>query len=132
MLIDAIYQSFQYFFGVKDASEVQKIILTNTDIFDYIIQKSFEAFESKRVANIETKEERKVYDFHIPEYDSYSDKYEIRLYEKCIMKPCYFRDESRGETRFVEEYLEKNPEIEWWYRNGVSKVTYFGIEYNYE
>lgn len=48
------------------------------------------------------------------------------------MDPCYFREESKGETRFVVDYLEKNPEVEWWYKNGVSKVTYFGIEYNYE
>lgn len=131
-LVDALYAAFYNFFWIMEAGEIQKIVLTNTDIFDYIIQKSFEAFEAKRVANIEAKEDRKVYDFHIPEYDSYSDKYEIRPYEKCVMNPCYFRDESKGETRFATEYLEKNPEIEWWYKNGVSKVTYFGIEYDYE
>lgn len=131
-LVDALYEAFYNYFGIKDASEVQRIILTNTDAFDYIVAKSFEEFEKTRIAVIEAKESRRLYDFHVPEYESYSEKYEIRKYAKCIMKPCYFRDESKNETRFAEEYLEKNSEIEWWYKNGVSKATYFGVEYDYE
>ncbi len=131
-LVDAFYESFENFFGIVSASEIQKIVLTNTDIFDTIVRKSFEVFESKRAANIEAKEKRKVYNFSIPEYESYSEKYEIREYTKSIMNPCYSRDESKNETYFIEEYLEKNPEIVYWYKNGVSKAIYFGIEYNYE
>lgn len=56
-LVDAIYQAFHNFFAIQEAGEIQKIILTNTDIFDYIVKKSFETFESKRVAIIEAKEE---------------------------------------------------------------------------
>lgn len=131
-LVDAIYESFRHFFYILESSDIQRIILTNTEIFEFVVKKSFEIFETKRVANIEAKEDRKIYDFHIPEYDSYSEHYLIRKYEKCIMKPCYFRDESNNETDFVEKYLETNPEIEWWYKNGVSKAIYFWIEYNYE
>jgi len=131
-LVDALYEAFENFFWITLASDIQKIVLTNTDIFDFIVRKSFENFESKRIANIEAKEDRKVYDFSIPEYETYSEKYEIRKYQKSIMKPCYFRDESKNETYFIEEYLEKNPEIEYWYKNGVSKAIYFGIEYDYE
>lgn len=131
-LVDALYEAFRHYFGIVEASEIQRIILTNTDIFDYIVRKSFETFEKTRIAAIEAKEDRRLSDFHIPEYDSYSEKYEIRNYAKCIMKPCYFRDESKIETRFAEEYLERNSEIEWWYKNGVSKATYFGVEYDYE
>jgi type III restriction enzyme len=131
-LVDALYAAFHNFFSLSDASEIQRIVLTNTNIFEYIIKKSFEAFESKRVATIEAKEDRKVYDFSIPDHESYSEQYRVCRYPKCIMSPCYFRDESKNETRFVEEYLEKNPEIEYWYKNGVSKAIYFWVEYNYE
>jgi hypothetical protein len=56
----------------------------------------------------------------------YSDLYELKeSYLKCVMKPCYFKADSNLEKEFVEHYLEKTNSIEWWYKNGTSKETYF-------
>ena len=53
---------------------------------------------------------------------------EIR-YEKSIIDPFYTTPLSKGEKKFIEEYLEKNIDILWWYRNGVKSEQYFSITY---
>lgn len=53
---------------------------------------------------------------------------EIR-YEKSIIEPFYTTPLSKGERKFIEEYLEKNNDLLWWYRNGVKSEQYFSITY---
>jgi hypothetical protein len=67
---------------------------------------------------LEEKQEKNIYDWKIPEIEMFSDSHIKKdNYKKCIQTPCYFKEDSKLETEFVEEYLEKNSDIEYWYKN---------------
>lgn len=134
VLKQSFYNFFHHYlwYKGKSALEIQKIILTNEDFFAYIVKKSIEQFKSIQIAHIEQKQTKKIYDFSIPEFEIYPNINQKRDYKKYALSPCYIKEDSKIEAEFIEEYLEKNNEIEFWYKNWVRKETYFWVLYNYE
>lgn len=134
VLKQSFYNFFNHYLGYKDKShlEIQRIILTNADFFTYIVRKTIEQFEAIRLEHIEKKQDIKIYDFKIPEFEVFSEIHKKKEYKKCIQTPCYVKEDSKWEISFIEEYLEAESTIEWWYKNGVSKEIYFWVLYNYE
>lgn len=134
VLKQSFYNFFNHYlwFENKSSLDIQKIILTNSDFFEYIVKKTIKEFEDIRLQKIEQKQEKddKKEDWKIPEIEIFNDLYDKKNeYKKCVQIPCYFRQDSELEKEFVEEYLEINNDIEFWYKNGVNKKMYFGIEY---
>lgn len=135
VLKQSFYNFFNHFLWFKDKSslEIQRIILTNSDFFEYIVRQTIIEFENIRLEKIEKKQEKSIYDWKIPEIEMFNDSHNKKdNYKKCIQTPCYFKEDSKLEKEFVEQYLEKNNDIEYRYKNWVSKKTYFWILYIYE
>ncbi len=135
VLKQSFYNFFNHYLGFVNESDLktQKIILTNEDFFAYIVSQSIKEFEKIRIEHIEKKETKKIYDFKIPEFEVYSDIYEKQDYKKSILYPCFIdKKESKIENEFIENYLEAENSIEWWYKNGVSKEIYFWVLYHFE
>lgn len=132
VLKQSFYNFFNHYLGFDNKShlDIQKIILTNEDFFAYLVTKAIKDFENIRLQHIEKKQEIKIYDFHIPEIEIYSDIYDKTDYKKSILTPCYERQESKIETEFLQ-YLETENTVEWWYKNWVKKETYFWILYTF-
>jgi hypothetical protein len=54
---------------------------------------------------------------------------EIVDHERNIMNPCYLmRNRSNVEKTF-EGIIDADPQVKWWFKNGVNKVEYFGVKY---
>lgn len=135
VLKQSFYNFFNHYLWFKDKSalEIQKIILTNSDFFEYIVKQTIKEFENIRLKKIEQKQGKSIYDWSIIENEMFTDSHIKKdNYKKCIQSPCYFKEDSRLEKEFVEEYLEINNDIEFWYKNWVSNKIYFWILYIYE
>jgi len=134
VLKQSFYNFFNHYLDFKNKThlEIQKIVITNTDFFAYIIEKTLKSFEKIRLEHIEQKQVSKVYDYKINEFEIYSDSYELKNYKKSFLTPCYIKEDSKNEVSFIEEYLEKDNSIEFWYKNWVARESYFWILYNYE
>jgi len=135
VLKQSFYNFFNHYlwFKNKSALKIQKIILTNADFFEYIVKQTIKNFENIRLKNITKKQKKSIDDWSIPLIEMFTDLH-IRKdnYKKCIQTPCYFKEDSKLEKEFVEEYLEKNSDIKFWYKNWVSNKIYFWILYIYE
>lgn len=135
VLKQSFYNFFNHFLWFKNKSslETQKIILTNPDYFEYIVKQTIKEFENIRLKKLEEKQEKNIYDWKIPEIEMYNDRYILNnQYQKSVYTPCYFEKDSNLEKEFVEEYLEKNNDIEFWYKNWVSNMSYFWVLYESE
>jgi len=132
VLKQSFYNFFNHYlwFKNKSALEIQKIILTNSDFFEYIVKQTIKDFESVRLKKIEQKQKKSIYDWNIVETEMFTDPHIKKPnYNKCVQTPCYFKEDSKLEKEFVEEYLEINNDIEFWYKNWVSNKIYFWILY---
>lgn len=50
-------------------------------------------------------------------------------YIKNIISPSFEEELSGEERKFISEYLEKNDDVVWWYRNGVKTELAFSLVY---
>jgi hypothetical protein len=112
-------------FKNKNPLEIQKIILTNEDFFAYIVAQTLKQFETIRAIHMERKDTIKIYSFKIPDFEVYSENYEQKKYKKFALTPCYIKIDSKIEQEFMEEYLENENTIEFWYKNGVKTEKCF-------
>ncbi len=61
----------------------------------------------------------------------FTDQYEEMEVEKCAMSPFYIEEDYQGgdnEKAFID-FLERNEDVIWWYKNGDSGSEYFSIAY---
>jgi len=120
VLKQSFYNFFNHYlwFKNKSALEIQKVILTNSDFFEYIVKQTIKEFENIRLKKIEQKQEKSIDDWSIPLNEMFTDSHiKNENYNKCIQIPCYFKEDSILEREFVEEYLEITNDIEFWYKN---------------
>ena len=47
------------------------------------------------------------------------------------MSPCYLNIDRSNPERTFERKLDLDPKIKWWFKNGVNKVEYLGVKYEY-
>lgn len=135
VLKQSFYNFFNHYlwFKNKSALEIQKIILTNPEFFEHIVKQTIKEFENIRLQKIEQKQEKSIDNWSIPEIEMFTDSHIKKdNYKKCIQIPCYFKEDSKLEKEFVEEYLEINNNVEYWYKNWVSNKIYFWILYTSE
>lgn len=134
----AIYKWFKRSFGDYREQEIiynQTIVLGNKSIFSDIIQKSIKEFDALRKELMERDSgEENILNFQIPSEIYHNDKTESKFnYKGFLFEPCFLLNDpnfrSFQEEKF-EKFLESNlDKIEWWWKNGVNKVDYFGIRY---
>ncbi len=133
----AIYQTFEKYLNLNKNLDLpafsnklffQKIVLKNIDFFREVINQSVEKYAKNRhkISN----EYKEIPTWNVPIEDFYPKNVEEKNYEKSIMKPCFVLTKWQTEINFIENYLEKNELVNWWYKNGDSKnEIYFGIPF---
>lgn len=72
--------------------------------------------------------------WQVPEAINYDDGYVKQHAAKSIMQPLYIKTRTGGdgpwqtEAAFIE-YIEKNNDVEWWFKNGDQGGNYFAVPY---
>jgi len=138
VMIDTFYNFFQYYIGTN-TYEMYPIILypPNQPHFIQIIQLSIAGFTKYQEEKArQSKKEIENYQWEVPEFRIYNEKYARFDAEKHILDPTFliqksqtYLGDSRTEYDFIQ-YLETNKEhIQWWYKNGVGNRADFAIEY---
>jgi len=105
----------------KDASSVLKVVIEEALI-------KYKPIRTKEVQDRVKKSKTNLVFSILPEY-SYSDDYEIHPVNNYSLNKCYLRsDQSDPEKEFVS-YLEKQNNIDWWYKNADNGREAFAVEY---
>lgn len=112
--------------------EIINIVLSkkNRHHFINIIERSKEKYKlevQKREVEVTTNKS-----WEIPEFLTFSDKYEKMNFKKSVIQPFFIKKEYRGkenELKFIFEYLESNEDIIWWFKNGDRDDTFFSVKY---
>lgn len=126
----AIYQIFEKYLGVKDTDKlyIKKIVLGNLGFFQSIIKDSVREYAKHRRKT--EKQYKEISKWNVPREDYYSKNTVIGDYNRCVMTPAYVSPKWKTEMGFIENYLEKNKNIAWWFKNGDAKnEIYLGIPY---
>ena len=132
-IIEALYITLEeYVFGRGYSRYYfQCLMLTNKDFFMSVLTEAKEKYLPIRRAEVESKRKNEITKrlWEVPTIIAFPENsWEIR-YEKSIIDPFYTTPLSKGEKKFIEEYLEKNESVNWWYRNGVKSEQFFSITY---
>jgi type III restriction enzyme len=130
----ALYDWFDSFIGYKDSSrlEIQRIVVcspVNQKIFREIIESAKERFRDVNRKEKMAKQRKKEVVWDVPAVDYFNESYDKVATSKNIMEPCYLQRERSKPEKDFEEILESSKSVEWWYKNGVSKESYFAIQY---
>ncbi|NCQ06217.1 MAG: DEAD/DEAH box helicase family protein [Candidatus Moranbacteria bacterium] len=126
----ALYQMFDKYLDSKDVDRtyVQKIVLKNAGFFQSIIQDSVKKYAKNR--NKVAKQYKEIPKWNVPEEDYYAKNTIVGDYKRCAMHPAYISPKWKTEIGFIENYLEKNKGIVWWFKNGDARnEIYLGIPY---
>ncbi|OIO76087.1 hypothetical protein AUJ87_03540 [Candidatus Gracilibacteria bacterium CG1_02_38_174] len=132
-IIEALYITLEEHFFGRETSRYyfQCLILSNKEFFMDVLTKAKEIYLPVRRAEVEDKRKTQIIsrNWNIPSITAFpEDSVEVK-YTKNILEPFYTGKLSKGEKLFIEEYLEKNPNILWWYRNGVKSELFFSLIY---
>jgi type III restriction enzyme len=136
----AYYSMFKKYFGDDknrlDATWLQRIVLSgsNREHFSIILTKSVADFAISREVEVKQRVEssEQNYKFEVPE-EIYVNEYvdELVAHSKYVMTPCYLNIGRSNPERTFEKKLDSDSNIEWWFKNGINKIEYLGIKYEY-
>lgn len=136
----AFYSMFKEFFGDnrkrQDVMWLQKTVLSqgNKEIFSLILEKSVSDFAVSREEEVKRRVEsgEQNYLFEIPEKMFFNSNIEeVAQHQRYVMEPCFLAVDRSNPERAFEKKLDNNQNVEWWFKNGVSKIEYLGIKYEY-
>ncbi len=132
-IIEALYITLEEHFFGRGTSRYyfQCLILSNKEFFMDVLTKAKEIYLPVRRAEVEDKRKTQVIsrNWNIPAITAFPEDSVEVTYTKNILEPFYTGKLSKWEKLFIEEYLEKNPNILWWYRNGVKSELFFSLIY---
>ena len=126
----AIYQTFDRYLNSKnlDKAEVQKIVLKNLGFFQSVIAESVKKYAQHR--NKVAKKYKEIPAWNVPAEDYYAKNTILANYSGCVMNPAYISPKWKTEVGFMENYLDNNEKIAWWFKNGDARnEIYFGLPY---
>ena len=125
----SIYTFFEQNTEITDWTDIQKIVLSpdNINHFIYIINYAKEIFKIA-VTDQLNKEIEEIPNWNVPESAEYIKIYTEHNYKKCVMSPAYIKTDTQNEIRFMD-FLEKENNVKWWFKNEASDKKYFAIKY---
>lgn len=134
-LKSAINVWFEKYVGIKDKDKYYPCVVNDLNrgansILLPVINEALEEYVSVRNKEEAEQDKKKTNtkDILIPlSGDSYTSIYEEVLSKKCAMSPCYVNKNNQNEKEFIK-YLEDNPSVEWWYKNGDTGSEHFSIK----
>ena len=135
---ESFYLWVEKYLGIKKtgvgAIYTQGLIIANRDVFSIILDSAILKYkdvkEKEVIARIKEIEEVKE-NWEILSTRNYSpNSYKKGKYEKNIYEPAYIKFDSKIEEEFVDDVLEKDKNIEWWWQNGSEHMqANFGVKY---
>lgn len=128
----SIYQIFDKYLGLNDQNTdilyIQKVVLGNLGFFQSVIQSSVKKYAKYRGRT--EKKYKLIENWNVPVEDYYQKDAIEKNCKRCAMDPVYILPKWKTEIGFIDNYLEDNKKIIWWYKNGDSKnEIYFGIPF---
>ena len=133
VIIEALYRVLEKY--ILDARysryDIQCFILTNQKQITEILTIAKDTYLPARQAEVEKKRKNEVKAriWNVSMVVAYPEDVEEIKYAKTIIDPFYTWKLSPGEKLFIEEYLEKNENVSWWYKNGVLSEQFFSLVY---
>jgi len=136
----ALYAFFKKYLedgkGRQDAAWLQRTVLhsKNRNHFETIFSDAIHRFSIEKEIEVKKRVEsgEQNYVFEVPP-EIYVNEFieEVVDHKKYIMEPCYLNlDRSKPEKTF-EDLLDSDSKIEWWFKNGINKIEYLGLKYEY-
>jgi type III restriction enzyme len=136
----ALYAFFKKYLedgkGRQDATWLQRTVLhsKNRNHFETIFADAIHRFSIEKEIEVKKRVEsgEQNYIFEVPP-EIYINDYleEVVDHKKYIMESCYLnKDRSKPEKTF-ENLLDSDSKIEWWFKNGINKIEYLGLKYEY-
>ncbi len=109
----------------------QCLILTNKEFFMDVLTRAKENYLPIRRAEVEAKRKGQIFMriWEVPTLTPFPESTISVGYTRSIIEPFYTGTLTRWERLFIDEYLEKNEKVQWWYRNGVKSEQFFSIIY---
>jgi type III restriction enzyme len=108
--------------------DIVQIVLSekNAQHFVNVLDKAKEKYKEET----EKREREMVYvpNWNIPETLSFGSEYKKVETKKSIMQPFYSDERWKTEAAFID-FLEKSPNVEWWFKNGDRDATFFAVPY---
>jgi type III restriction enzyme len=130
----SFFRNYLGLLGRKDLTWLQKMVLDqkNRPHFEIIFSNTISAFSTHKEMDVRNRVEggEQFPTFEVPK-EIYINEFveEIVNYNKYLMTPCYLNRERSNVERIFENFLEKDENVEWWFKNGVNKIEYFGVKY---
>ena len=127
------YLGFDVWKGDKGAIHIQSLFLNekNQTTFSMLLNEATGVYKPKQKAEVAAKIAETFEDWDIPKEEFYNEHTDEKTeHQLSIYTPCYLNKTRSTPEKEFEKYLEtKGDKIEWWYKNGEQKKTYFGIKY---
>lgn len=120
-IIESLYLSLDHFFfgeAVK-RSYYQRIILNHKDFFIEVLNTAKDNYlpiKQELVAQ-KTNQQEQSYLRSIPQSQTFNDLANEYTYKKNIMRPSILKFDSKQEQDFIEQFLETDERVKFWYKN---------------
>lgn len=126
----ALYQALEKYLGMSCSKEdIQKIILNNQWFFTDVIDISVSKYTKTRIKKDRVEKMNKAW--NVPTQEFLPKNHTEKKVKRSIVTP-FYAGIYQTENGFIDHYLEKNKQIDWWYQNGEKNEIYFGIPYTDE
>ncbi len=137
----AIYSWFRKYLKSKQWKEeivmIQKVFVDdrNRGKFEELLESAINDYKVIREKEIQKKSQasEQFYEFEIAKEDYYNEYSVDNINaKKYVLKPCFLYSGRFSPEKAFETFLEKNHhKIVWWWKNGESRIDYFGVKYEY-
>ena len=122
--------------GGKDIFWLHKIVLAKDNLphFELLMQNAVYEFgvfrEIKIMERVEGGEQ--ISTFEVPQ-EVYINEFTEEKVEcaRNIMQPTYLQVARSNVEKLFEKRIDNDPNIKWWFKNGVNKIEYLGLKYVY-
>lgn len=128
----AIYKFLASECGIKKYEQQAQVVVLGTENMQFfvdIINISKEKYYEKNQKINEKREKIENINWEVPQIISYNSTYNSEVYAKSIMYPCYVKNPSSPEKKFMEA-IDNSKKVNWWFKNGENEIKYFAICYN--
>lgn len=131
----AIYDWFDNYLGYKDSSriEIQRVVVcseNNQKIFKEIIETAKDRFKEVNQKEKQAKRAQKDVIWDVPVIQYFNELYTKVEQPNYAQEPCYLQNARSIPEKDFEDEITKSKKIDWWYKNGTKKESFFAVPYH--
>lgn len=129
----AFYKWFETIgYGKSMWGDIQRIVAcsaANQSVFDEVVKTAKLKYEKVRSFELSSRKSSSLSNFNVPEMDMFGEGYVDVSLSKYALEPALLKAKRSEPELKLESILESSEEVEWWYKNGEGRQTYFSIAY---